>query len=309
MGQRQALLLATFLTTFGLVLIAALALRLTTDATNVKHVITNASDTEPVAPLDSTTGSTEQALQAVITEREAAYQEALRQANAQIEDAYNQLARVSSAPAAAPVSASAAPGSAALPAAPTFAVTPDRAAQIAMATAPGASINGTPELVDFQGIISYEVNTTVGLIYVDANTGAVVFNSAAQVPVQGSGGGGTAPATQPIPPPTSQISEEQAIAIAISVVGPGTVEQSKLEHEHGILIWDIKFTNDNEVRIDAASGQVVRTEIENDNDNDDNDDRDDEDRDDENRDDDNDDDRDDDDRDDDDRDDDDRDDD
>ncbi len=62
------------------------------------------------------------------------------------------------------------------------------------------------------------------------------------------------------------ISEARALEIAVSAAGAGAVKKIELEEEHGLLVWDIDFENDNEVRVDAATGAVVRLEIENDND-------------------------------------------
>ena len=51
----------------------------------------------------------------------------------------------------------------------------------------------TPELVRFEGKVAYEVGFTRGVVYVDATSGAVLFNG-----TQGKGGGGQA-AAQPAP--------------------------------------------------------------------------------------------------------------
>jgi uncharacterized membrane protein YkoI len=181
----------------------------------------------------------------------------------------------------APAPSAPAPTSA--PAAPSFAVSADSAAQIGLAAAPSATLNASPELVDFQGAIAYEVSTSAGLVYVDANSGTVLFNGAAPAPAAPAGlpAAPVAPTTAPLPPapaPTNQISGDQAIAIAVGAVGPGEIDKIKLEDEHGILIWDIKFTNDNEVRVDAYTGAIVRTRIKNDNDDNRNDDNRDDDR-------------------------------
>ena len=72
------------------------------------------------------------------------------------------------------------------------AVSPDMAAAIALAAAPGAALNSPPDLVLFQNIVAYEVSLDQGLVYVDANTGAVLSNGAAAAavpPVFGRGEG------------------------------------------------------------------------------------------------------------------------
>jgi len=53
----------------------------------------------------------------------------------------------------------------------------DQAAQLAMKLAPDARMTRTPELVNLQGTLAYEVVLNQGTIYVDANSGKVLFNS------------------------------------------------------------------------------------------------------------------------------------
>jgi hypothetical protein len=38
-----------------------------------------------------------------------------------------------------------------------------------------------PELVDYQGIVAYEVILNTGLIYVDANSGQVLYSNTAAI--------------------------------------------------------------------------------------------------------------------------------
>lgn len=53
----------------------------------------------------------------------------------------------------------------------------DQAAQIAMNTSPRSTLTTTPELVDYQGIVAYEVKLNNATLYIDANTGKVLANS------------------------------------------------------------------------------------------------------------------------------------
>ncbi len=291
MGQRQALLLATFLTTFGLILIGAVAFRLTNAPAPTEPALLNETESVAVNTTDSTTATVtnpdQQAVDDLVASRQASYEQALTQANAQLQAANEQLAQLQ-AGLVAPADASSGTNSTA-PSAPAFAVSEEAAAQIALAAAPNTTVTAAPFLVDFQGTVAYEVATSGGLLYIDANTGTVLFNGAIPAPAPQAPAPASAPttntvSTNPAPTtapasvpaeapapapeaaPTSTISEEQALAIAVSAVGPGTVDDMKLEEEHGILIWDVKFTNDNEVRIDAYTGAIVRTRIENDND-------------------------------------------
>ena len=58
------------------------------------------------------------------------------------------------------------------------AVSPERAATIALNAAAGTTLTRPPELVNFQGTIAYEVVLDRGMVYVDANTGQVIYNGA-----------------------------------------------------------------------------------------------------------------------------------
>ncbi len=68
-------------------------------------------------------------------------------------------------------------------------VSPSEAALLALTAAPGARMTRQPELVLFQGITAYEVQTTLGQIYVDAATGQVLYNGAGQMTVAATRGG------------------------------------------------------------------------------------------------------------------------
>jgi uncharacterized membrane protein YkoI len=71
----------------------------------------------------------------------------------------------------------------------TASVSPSEAALLATMAAPGARITRQPELVLFQGITAYEVQTTLGQVYVDAATGQILYTSAAQMTVTAARGG------------------------------------------------------------------------------------------------------------------------
>ncbi len=65
------------------------------------------------------------------------------------------------------------------------ALSSQQAAQVAMNLVPGASLTRTPELVNYNGTVAYEVILNQGTLYVDANSGQVL-NAPAQ-PSNGSG--------------------------------------------------------------------------------------------------------------------------
>jgi len=159
MNQHLALLLATGLSTFLLVTGGAIAGRVTQ---------TQATATPTAVPTED--------IVALLQAREAEYQQLLAQANAQLEQAYMQQTAQPSPTAE-----------------PEYPVSPDQAAMIAMGKVPGATLMSTPELVNFQGTIAYEVALNRGKVYVDATTAAVLYNGAAagsQVVQSGGGGGG-----------------------------------------------------------------------------------------------------------------------
>ncbi len=59
------------------------------------------------------------------------------------------------------------------------AITADQAARVALSAAlPNSALASQPELVDFSGVMAYEVKLTDGsTLYVDAQTGALLYNS------------------------------------------------------------------------------------------------------------------------------------
>ncbi|GIW91462.1 MAG: hypothetical protein KatS3mg109_1894 [Pirellulaceae bacterium] len=103
-----------------------------------------------------------------------------------------------------------------------------------------------PELVSLQGTPAYEVVFDRGAIYIDAQTGAILANTIVEV----------AQAANPI-------GEDQAIAAAVSYLGGGTVAKVKREYEHGVDVYEVKFTDGSEVYVDAYNGQVVYAKVKN----------------------------------------------
>jgi hypothetical protein len=74
-----------------------------------------------------------------------------------------------------------------------YPISPDLAAYLALsAAAPGSYLVSDPALVDFQGTAAYEVTFNTGRVYVDATSGAILFNGAAVSP----GGGGAGPGSR-----------------------------------------------------------------------------------------------------------------
>ena len=245
--NRTMMLISAGLTAFVLVVIGGVVGQLsqaTTVATTPTEIVFEAT---PIAvpALDPTT-------EALIREREAAYQSALAEANQRLAQANRQLAVAqealnnSVAPAAAPAAPAAAPAApAAAPAAPTFPVSPEQAQGIAQAHAGGATLTRAAELVSLQGTPAYEVLFDRGGIYIDAQTGVVLANTIA-APVAAAG---------------VIISSDQAIAAATAYLGGGQVVKVEREREHGADVYEVKFSDGSEVYVDAASGQVVYAKV------------------------------------------------
>lgn len=96
--------------------------------------------------------------------REAQYQQLIAQANETINQANQEIAALQaqnqalSAPTAAP-----------------YPITLEQAISIASVAAGGTPLQ-TPRLVDYSGVVAYEVVFSEGTIYIDANTGKVLYN-------------------------------------------------------------------------------------------------------------------------------------
>ncbi len=253
--NRTMLLIAATLTAFVLVVIGGVVSRISTTSAPEPIPTEIVVETTPVVvpALDPTA-------EALLREREAAYQAALAEANRRLAEAnqqlniaqreLNEMAAQESAPApAAPAPAAPAP-------APVYTVSPEQAQATAQANAQGATLIRPPELVRLQGVSAYEVVFDRGAIYIHAQTGAILANTI-----------GTS--TQA----ANAINEDQAIAAAVAYMGGGTVAKVKREYEHGVDVYEVKFTDGSEVYVDAYSGQVVYAKVNNTvNDNDDNDD-------------------------------------
>jgi Tfp pilus assembly protein FimV len=259
MMNRTMLFIAATLTAFMLVVIGGVVSRISTTSSPEPVPTEIVVEMTPISvpALDPTA-------EALLREREAAYQAALAEANRRLAEANQQLntaqrelnemsAQVSvpapAAPApAAPAPAALAPAPAApapaAPPAPVYAVSPEQAQAIAQANAQGATLIRAPELVSLQGVPAYEVVFDRGAIYVDAQTGAILANTIST---------GTQVA--------NAINEDQAIAAAVAYLGGGTVAKVKREYEHGVDVYEVKFADGSEVYVDAYSGQVVYAKL------------------------------------------------
>lgn len=206
MTQRTAFIVAAALTAFVLVVVGGVAAQVSqvgqaataTPAEAVAELPTSAAvsqsmqDNQPAAP-------TPTPADAKLLEREQEYQQRLAEANqriadanAQLQEAYTQQQALAEqlnqvqaqSQAAQPVAIAQAPvvaQQADPPPAPAYAFSPDMAAAVALNAAPGATVTAN-ELVLFEGTPAYEVLTDRGAVYVDANSGQVLYNAATPPP-------------------------------------------------------------------------------------------------------------------------------
>ncbi len=224
MNQRTPFLIAAALTVFILVVVAGLATRLTQPTALAP---TSTTATLDVAP------ALDPSVEALVREREAAYQTALAEANTRLEAANAQIAIANGQVATAQQ------------AAPTDALTPDQAQASALAAAPGSRVTAMPELVSYEGTPAYEVRLDRGLIYVDAQSGAVLYNNAVPAAAQ-----------------SGAVSQEHAIQAAIAYHNGGEVVAVHLDDEEGAQVYEVKFSDGSTIYIDAGNGQVVYAQIE-----------------------------------------------
>ncbi len=230
MKQSTLLGIAAALTAFVLVLVGALAGRLTQTSASASPTVVEATTapTEAAVALDPT-------VEALIREREAAYQQALAEANRQLAEANRRLEEANRQSTQQQSSASLVnPQNA-----PAYPISAEQAQAIALNLAPGATLIRPAELVLYQGTPAYEVVFATGAVYVDAQNGAVIANTLAQPAV-----------SQPV-------NAEQAAQIAIAYRGGGQVRKVEREHERGIDVYEVKFTDGAEVYVAASDGAVV----------------------------------------------------
>jgi len=115
----------------------------------------------------------------------------------------------------------------------------DQAAQIAANLVPNAQLVRTPELVDLQGTVAYEVVLKQGVAYIDANTGAVLFNGANT------------------PQSSARLAADQAAQIAANLVpNAQLVRTPELVDLQGTVAYEVVLKQ-GAVYIDANTGAVL----------------------------------------------------
>jgi uncharacterized membrane protein YkoI len=148
MNQKLALTLAAAITVFTLILGGGIAGRL-------------------AHPIPAASAATVSDAQSLYAQREDAYKAQIEAANQALAEAYAKQNDVSVELAAQPT------------ADPAVVLTPQGAMSAAVIAVPGAQILSMPELVDYHGIVAYEVRLNLGVLYIDASNGAVLYSSIA----------------------------------------------------------------------------------------------------------------------------------
>ncbi len=168
-------------------------------------------------------------------------------------------APAAAAPAAVTAPAVQAPGAqpaqpTSAPAKPVYALSAEQAGTIALEATPGSKLAGTPGLVSFEGTPAYEVTLDLGKVYVDANSGRVLYNGAiaAQSP-NNNANGATAGTGGPV-------TSDQAVQIARSYLGGGNVVAMQTAQQDGMNYYAIQFDNGTVVVVSADTGQIVEVQ-------------------------------------------------
>jgi uncharacterized membrane protein YkoI len=172
-------------------------------------------------------GTSSQASQDVaqlLADQQAAYTQVINDANQRLTDAQAAIDSMQGA------SSSTSAESAAIPS--------EEAAQIASLVAAGSNAPQTaPELVDFEGSMAYEVVFDAGNIYVDAISGAVLYNGTINV----------------VP---ADISAERAAQLAAAYMGNNDIYKVELLTLNGQDVYRVKFLNGDAVFV-GLKGDIL----------------------------------------------------
>jgi uncharacterized membrane protein YkoI len=173
MNQKFAFLVAGVLTAFLLVIGGGLAGRLTQSAA-VPVAAAAAAEAAPAAQIDLSSQ-----IIAQMQQREADYQHLIDQANQRLQQAYDQqkaaVAQINQTRSIAAAPRASQPAAAvAQPAGPMLSA--ESALNIAIDASGGKRMTREPQLVLYEGAVAYEIGFTNGAIYIDANSGAVLYN-------------------------------------------------------------------------------------------------------------------------------------
>lgn len=167
-----------------------------------------------------------QVITAMDPTREAQYQALIAQANQTIAEANQKIAALSANQAVAE------------PTSTPYPISADQASAIA-ANASGETAVAIPELVNYSGAAAYSVKFADGLVYVDANTGSVLYNGV-QV--------------------TQIISKDQASQIAINYTGDSRVVEVISGYYNNAGAYRVTFSNGEQVYIDLY-GNILAVQL------------------------------------------------
>jgi uncharacterized membrane protein YkoI len=162
------------------------------------------------------------------TTQNATYQSLLDQANQTINQANSEIVNLQNQLQQPAGTATATP----------YPVLPDQASAIA-SKASGEVVTSTPRLVNYSGNVAYEVTFSNGKVYVDANTGKVLYNGVVVV---------------------QNISGDQAAQIAINYTGNTTVVGIASGTYNNELAYQITFQNGEIVYVDIH-GTVLAIQV------------------------------------------------
>lgn len=172
MIQRWSLIASFAFTAFVLVVGGAVAGRVMNRDEIVQ--VTETAPTEPANPLQDPD------VLAMLEEREATYQNLIKEANQKLADAYQTQDELTQRLETGEESESIT----------EYPVSPDLAVGLALSVAPNSTTVNSVELVLFQGMPAYEVVLDGGTVYIGAENGWLLHNGAESSEPSGGGSGG-----------------------------------------------------------------------------------------------------------------------
>lgn len=176
-----------------------------------------------------------QAREVEYQQREEQYKQLIQQANQQLEKANAELQALQAAQGGLAQSGQPASNAAAAQAGAIAAISPEKAGQIAVgAVDPAETPLKTPELVSYEGKAAYEVAFNKGTVYVDAQSGQILFN-------------GTIP---------QQITADQAAKVASDYLNIKGILQTDQITFRGAQIYRVIFQNGTMAYLDMT-GQIT----------------------------------------------------
>lgn len=168
-----------------------------------------------------------------IAQREQQYQQIIAQANQQIELANQQIATLANEITPKSIQEPT------LVATSTNLFSAEQASAIAQQIA-GVAPKTLPELVSFSGTPAYEVIFGNGKVYVDSNTGAILFNG--------------------LQKPVTQITSEQALYIAVNYLKTSQPVAMETSTFNGANVYVVLFADGQSVYVDKT-GKVVAVQM------------------------------------------------